>query len=83
MYKESAYVYALSLAVITHTIAKGCATDLFYCSCSGKDEDCSADYVAYGLNIAKTFLHKRYTSQGGGLKQQLVEHNYKATETVS
>ncbi len=75
---------ALSLAVITHTVALGCAQDVLNCSCDGSEDKPCADHdVAYGLHIAKTFLSQRSTSEGLGLKQQLVLHNVKAAETVS
>lgn len=75
-------MYALSLAVVTHTVAMGCAEDIINCSCPDKEFGCSDD-VAYGLHVAQTFLNKRYASQGGGVKQQLVLHNFRAAEAVS
>ena len=82
VYPESAYVYSLSLAVIAHTVAKGCAEEIINCSCPEKEGGCPGP-VSYGLHIAQTFLNKRYTSRGGGLKQDLVLHNFRAAEIVS
>lgn len=83
VYQESAYVYSLSLAVIAHTVAKGCVEPIgLTCSCPEKEGGCP-DPVSYGLHIAQTFLNKRYTSRGGGLKQKLVLHNFRAAEIVS
>lgn len=86
IFKESAYVYALSLAVITHTVAKGCSQNVIAnCSCSGESEQTTVcpSNVEYGLNIAETFLHQRYASTGGGIKQQIAQHNFFATRHVS
>lgn len=88
MYKESAYVYALSVAAITHTVAKGCAQNIIHnCSCgvssvSGKDTACSTNQD-YGLGIADNFLNKRYADKGFSLKQQLAQHNFRAAKHVS
>ena len=82
MFKESAYTYALSMAAITHSVARGCAQNLIRnCSCS-EDGSCP-DNVEYGLGIAETLLNKRYTSQGSSLKQELAQHNFRAAKLVS
>jgi hypothetical protein len=70
------------MAVIAHTVAMGCAEDVINCSCPDKEGGCP-DPVSYGLHIARTFLNLRYSSQGGGLKQRLVLHNYQAAQHVS
>ena len=86
VFQESAYVYALSLAVITHTVVKGCSQNVIAnCSCTGDSDSptvCPSS-VEYGLQTAEDFLHKRYTSVGGGIKQQIAHHNFVATKQVS
>lgn len=86
-YKESAYVHALSLAVITHSVARGCAENVLP-NCSSQAEittttSTNTNYIEYGLSIAEEFLNKRYSSTGGGSKQEMVHHNFQATKLVS
>ena len=94
MYREGAYVDALSIAAIAHTVAKACGDGLLKsCSC---DEDavdfpssneveytqgCS-DNVDYGLLVAERFLNKRFTSVGRDLKHELAQHNFRAAKEV-
>ena len=85
MYAESSYVSALSLAVITHTVARACEERLLTdCSCAGSDgeEGCPSN-VAYGLHIARTFLDYRFSARGGGIRRQLALHVFRATQNVS
>ncbi len=94
VYREGAYVDALSVAAITHTIAKACGAGLLKsCSCDDDAVDlpesneveyelgCS-DNVDYGLHVAQTFLNKRFTSSGRDLKHELAQHNYRAAKEV-
>ena len=86
VFAESAYVYSLSLAVITHTVARGCSQNIINnCSCSADSETATVcpDNVEYGLQIAETFLHMRFSSTGGGPKQEIAHHNFLATRHVS
>lgn len=85
VYAESSYVTALSLAVITHTVARACEEHLLTdCSCTGPDgeEGCPSN-VAYGLYIARKFLDYRFSASGGGIRHQLALHVFRATENVS
>lgn len=90
VFKESAYVYALSLAVITHTITKACAQGLLEsCPCDEgptsydgdiKQKHCSDEYA---LQIAESFLRLRDTKKGKDLKDELFDHNIEAAKHVS
>ena len=82
-YPESAYVYALSLAVITHTVAKACIEELIHnCTCSSNSDNGCADNITHGLMVAQTFLNKHYSSHGGGLKLQVIQHNLQVSQKV-
>ena len=97
VFQESAYVDALSIAAIAHTVAKACSEDLLKsCSCDEDaidlpsadetnsvqyEEGCS-DNADYGLHIAERFLNKRFTSVGRDLKHELAQHNYRAAKEV-
>ena len=75
--KEAAYVHALSLAAIAHSVAKVCAVgDVTSCSCDTERLDlptpdsqrqyamgCS-DNVEFGVTFATQFLHKRHLGVG-------------------
>ena len=84
--KEAAYVHALSLAAIAHAVAKMCAIgDITSCSCNtdplelptGDGEKAYAtgcsDNVAFGVNFATQFLHRRHL--GVGPSQNIERHN--------
>jgi hypothetical protein len=75
--KEAAYVHALSLAAIAHSVAKVCAVgDVTSCSCDTERLELPAtdsesryamgcsDNVGFGLNFATNFLHKRHLGVG-------------------
>lgn len=94
VYREGAYVDALSVAAITHTIAKACGAGLLKsCSCDDDavdfpesneveyEQGCS-DNVDYGLHVAERFLNKRFTSIGRDLKHELAQHNFRAAKEV-
>ena len=95
VYKEGAYVDALSVAAIAHTIAKACSDGLLKsCTCNDEDETlptdtnlvsfeqgCS-DNIDYGLEVAESFMNHRFTGIGRNLKQELVQHNYRVAKEV-
>lgn len=86
IFKESNYVYSLSLAVITHTVARGCLDGLIKnCICSGSQtsSDGCSNYTEYGLDIAEQFLSKRQAVIGGGLQSYVATHNLLAAKMVS
>lgn len=74
-------MYALSLAVIAHTVAKGCEQGVVNSPCG--DPGTTSCHVEYGLLVAETFLNLRSTGSGSGLKQQLAQHNFDAAKNVS
>lgn len=79
-------MYALSLAVISHTVIKGCSHNVISnCSCNAHSEKSTVcpSSVEYGLDIAEKFLHLRYSSTGGGFKQEFAHHNFRAARRVS
>ena len=92
--KEAAYVHALSLAAIAHSVAKVCALgDATSCSCEGELLDlpqrgsntvyemgCS-DNVPFGVEFAKQFLQRRYL--GIGFKENIEIHNMNVGANVS
>ena len=92
--KEAAYVHALSLAAIAHSVAKVCALgDATSCSCEGELLDlpqrgsnteyevgCS-DNVLFGVEFAKQFLQRRYL--GIGFKENIEVHNMDVGANVS
>lgn len=91
MYKEGAYIDAISIAAIAHTVAKACKQGLLRsCACdessSASDENGSVEYCSdntdYGLEVAEKFLNKRHTSVGRDLKHELAQHNYRAAKEV-
>ncbi|KAI8427530.1 hypothetical protein MSG28_002054 [Choristoneura fumiferana] len=65
LYRETAFIHALTAASITHAVAKGCASgDLTRCSCKGnfgknasqwKRNGCGDDFK-YGKRITRNFL---------------------------
>ena len=72
--KEAAYVHALSLAAIAHSVAKVCAVgDVTSCSCDTERLELPAtdserryamgcsDNVGFGLNFAAQFLRLRHS----------------------
>jgi len=92
-YKETAYIHALSLAVIAYTVAKGCRQGVLQsCSCDSDDDlelpteagttyqpGCS-DNVDFGLTFAENFLNMRYGPVG--LKEEMDKHNFRAGRHV-
>ena len=92
--KETAYVYALSLAAIAHSVAKVCALgDATSCSCEEENLDlpesggsteyemgCS-DNVEFGITFATRFLQLRHS--GSGLIQDIKAHNMRTGAKVS
>ena len=92
--KEAAYVDALSLAAIAHSVAKVCALgDATSCSCEEENLDlpesgssteyemgCS-DNVGFGVTFATQFLKRRHS--GSGLLQDIKAHNMRTGAKVS
>lgn len=87
--REAAYVHALSLAAIAHSVAKVCAFgDPSTCSCNGEDlslpprdgvsrNDLScSDNISFGITFATNFLRKRHLHHDGmGLTEHIELHN--------
>ncbi len=83
-------MYALSLAVIAHTVTEACALgQLESCTCEEgptqyiddvKYKNCSDEY---GIRVAEQFLRARNTKKGKDLKDELFDHNILATKNVS
>ena len=94
--QESAYIHALSVSVIAHTVAKACTQGFLpSCSCDdipvtvpSDDDSSSVTYmgcsvsIEYGLEVAEAFLSKRYATTGRVLKLELVQHNIRAAKMV-
>ena len=92
--KEAAYVHALSLAAIAHSVAKVCAVgDVTSCSCDTERLELPAtdserryamgcsDNVGFGLTFATNFLHKRHL--GVGPLQEIERENMRIGARVS
>ena len=93
LFREGAYVHALSFAAIAHSIAKACAGGVLNCTCSSKSgsnaedenasvDSCSSDYLDYGIEVAETFLNLRYTTVGRDLTHEMIQYNFKAANLV-
>ena len=84
MFRESAYVYSISLAAIAHTVAKACSAGVIsQCGCEPGEPGC-LDSVNYALHVAETFINKRFgRRQGKTLNIELIHHNLAAAKQVS
>lgn len=93
MNKEAAYVHALSLAAIAHSVAKVCATgDNMTCSCEGEmleipqrnaDEFVCSDIVDFGIVFAMQFLLKRNSTTTTAAGNDVLFRNLKIAARVS
>ena len=82
--KEAAYVHALSLAAIAHSVAKMCAVgEVTSCSCDAErlelptgdtekqyTRGCS-DNVGFGINFATQFLKLRLSNDTGSVEEEI------------
>ena len=83
-------MYALSMAVIAHTVTQACALgELESCTCdegpTTVEEDVTLKHCSdeYGIQVAEKFLRLRDSKKGKDLKDELFDHNIKATKNVS
>lgn len=91
--KEAAYVHALSLVAIAHSVAKLCTQGTASsCTCAEEDltvperestvyqQRCS-DNIDFGIQFAKNFLFKRHL--GNTVKTHVEQHNMMIGASVS
>lgn len=83
MFRESAYVYSISLAAIAHTVAKACSSGVIPdCGCEDGESGC-LENVKNALSVAESFLNKRYVGFGRTLNLELIHYNLVAAKQVS